>query len=46
MTEILFGISEGDIVISSRITQQTQTSQTQTQFRFQIPGMGVPVQRR
>jgi len=36
-TEILSGVSEGDIVISSRITQQTQTSQTQ--FRFQIPGM-------
>jgi len=44
-TEILSGVSEGDIIISSRITQQTQTSQTQ--FRFQIPGMGVPaIQRR
>jgi multidrug efflux pump subunit AcrA (membrane-fusion protein) len=36
-TEILSGVSEGDIVISSKVTQQTQT--TQTQFRFQIPGM-------
>ena len=39
MTEILSGLSEGDIVISSKVTQQTQTTQTQTQFRFQIPGM-------
>jgi len=38
-TEILSGVSEGDIVISSKVTQQTQTTQTQTQFRFQIPGM-------
>ena len=38
-TEILSGISEGDIVISSKVTQQTQTTQPQTQFRFQIPGM-------
>ena len=37
LTEILSGVSEGDIVISSKVTQQTQT--TQTQFRFQIPGM-------
>jgi HlyD family secretion protein len=37
MTEILSGVSEGDIVISSKVTPQTQT--TQTQFRFQIPGM-------
>jgi len=39
LTEILSGVSEGDIVISSKVTQQTQTTQTQTQFRFQIPGM-------
>ena len=45
-TEILSGVSEGEIVISSKVTQQTQTSQTQTQFRFQIPGMGMPAQRR
>jgi len=44
-TEILTGVLEGDIVISSKITQQTQT--TQSQFRFQIPGMRVPaIQRR
>jgi len=44
MSEIFSGVSEGDIVISSRITQQTQTSQTQ--FRFQIPGMGMPPAQR
>jgi hypothetical protein len=37
LTEILSGVSEGDIVISSKVNQQTQT--IQTQFRFQIPGM-------
>lgn len=46
MTEILFGISEGDIVISSKISQQTQTTQTQNQFRIQIPGMGMPATQR
>ena len=46
LTEILSGVSEGDIVVSSRITQQTQTSQTQVQFRFQMPGIGAPAQRR
>jgi len=44
LTEILSGLSEGDIVISSKITPQTQT--TQTQFRFQIPGMGMPATQR
>jgi HlyD family secretion protein len=44
MTEILSGVSEGDIVISSKVTQQTQT--TQTQFRLQIPGMGIPATQR
>jgi HlyD family secretion protein len=44
LTEILSGVSEGDIVISSKITPQTQT--TQTQFRFQIPGMGMPATQR
>jgi len=44
LTEILSGVSEGDIVISSKITPQTQT--TQTQFRFQIPGMGAPAPQR
>ena len=38
-TEILSGVSEGDIVISSKVTRQTQTTQTQNQFRLQIPGM-------
>jgi HlyD family secretion protein len=44
LTEILSGLSEGDIVISSKVIQQTQT--TQTQFRFQIPGMGMPATQR
>jgi HlyD family secretion protein len=44
LTEILSGVSEGDIVISSKVTQQTQTAQTQ--FRFQIPGMGMPPAQR
>jgi RND family efflux transporter MFP subunit len=44
MTEILSGVSEGDIVISSKVTPQTQT--TQTQFRLQIPGMGMPATQR
>jgi HlyD family secretion protein len=44
LTEILSGVSEGDIVISSKITPQTQA--TQTQFRFQIPGMGMPATQR
>ena len=37
LTEILSGLKEGDIVISSTITK-TQTNQTNQQFRF--PGMG------
>jgi HlyD family secretion protein len=37
MTEILSGVSEGDIVISSKVTQQTQTTQTRSMFQF--PGM-------
>ena len=44
LTEILSGVSEGDIVISSKIAPQTQA--TQTQFRFQIPGMGMPATQR
>jgi HlyD family secretion protein len=36
-TEILSGVSEGDIVISSKVTQQTQTTQTRSMFQF--PGM-------
>jgi HlyD family secretion protein len=43
-TEILSGVSEEDIVISSKITPQTQTNQTQ--FRLQIPGMGLPATQR
>jgi HlyD family secretion protein len=43
-TEILSGVSEEDIVISSKITPQTQTNQTQ--FRLQIPGMGMPATQR
>jgi len=44
LTEILSGVSEGDIVISSKVTPQTQT--TQTQFRFPIPGIGMPATQR
>jgi len=39
LTEILSGLKEGDIVISSTITS-TQTTQTQRTQQFQIPGMG------
>jgi HlyD family secretion protein len=38
LTEILSGVSEGDIVISSKVTPQTQTPQTRSMFQF--PGMG------
>jgi hypothetical protein len=44
VSEILSGISEGDIVISSKVSQKIQTTQNQTQFRFQIPG--TMIQRR
>jgi RND family efflux transporter MFP subunit len=44
MSEILSGVSEGDIVISSKVSQKTQTTKNQTQFRFQIPG--TMIQRR
>jgi len=39
-TEIVSGLREGDIVVSSTITPTTQTNQTQRTQRFQIPGMG------
>jgi len=39
-TEIISGLREGDIVISSTITPTTQTNQTQRTQQFQIPGMG------
>jgi len=39
-TEIVSGLKEGDIVVSSTITPTTQTNQTQRTQRFQIPGMG------
>jgi len=38
-TEILSGVSEGDLVISSKISKQNQTTQTQTRSMFQFPGM-------
>jgi HlyD family secretion protein len=41
-TEILSGVSEGDIVISSKITRQAQTTQTRSMFQF--PGM-IPQRR-
>jgi len=40
MTEVLSGIKEGDIIVSSKITQSKQTNQTQRTSTFQIPGMG------
>jgi HlyD family secretion protein len=46
MTEIVSGLKEGDIVISSKISSQTQTQSTQNQFRLQIPGMTSSPQRR
>jgi HlyD family secretion protein len=39
-TEIVSGLKEGQIVISSTITPTTQTTQTQRTQQFQIPGMG------
>jgi multidrug efflux pump subunit AcrA (membrane-fusion protein) len=45
MTEIVSGLKEGDIVISSKISSQTQTQSTQNQFRLQIPGMTSPQRR-
>jgi len=38
-TEIVSGLKEGDIVVSSTISS-TQTTQTQRTQQFQIPGMG------
>jgi len=38
-TEILSGVSEGDLVISSKISKQNQTTQTQNRSMFQFPGM-------
>jgi HlyD family secretion protein len=38
-TEIVSGLKEGDIVVSSTISS-TQTNQTQRTQQFQIPGMG------
>jgi len=48
MTEIVSGLKEGDIVISSKISSQTQaqTQSAQNQFRLQIPGMTSSPQRR
>jgi len=40
MTEVLSGLKEGDIIVSSKITQNKQTNQTQKTSTFQIPGMG------
>jgi HlyD family secretion protein len=40
LTEIVSGLKEGDIVVSSTITPTTQTTQTQRTQQFQIPGMG------
>lgn len=42
-TEIISGLKEGDIVIVSKIPQQGKPNQNyQSQFRFPIPGLGVP----
>ncbi|MFN3301965.1 MAG: efflux RND transporter periplasmic adaptor subunit [Patescibacteria group bacterium] len=45
LTEILSGLKEGDIVISSTISQ-TKTNQTQRTRQFQIPGMGGQMRMR
>lgn len=46
-TEIVSGLKEGDIVILTKVSPQTiQTPSSQTQFRFQIPGIGGGVPRR
>lgn len=46
LTEIVSGLKEGDIVISSKVLNQKSQSQTQTnQFRLQIPGMQPPIRR-
>jgi len=46
MTEILSGLEEGDIFISSTITKKNKTSQTQSTQQFQIPGMGSQIRVR
>jgi RND family efflux transporter MFP subunit len=40
LTEVLSGIKEGDIIVSSKITQSKQINQTQRTSTFRIPGMG------
>lgn len=46
LTEIISGLKEGDIVISSKVLNQKSQSQTQTnQFRLQIPGMQPQIRR-
>jgi len=39
LTEIISGLKEGDIAISSTFTSATQNNQTQRTQQFQIPGM-------
>jgi len=39
LTEIISGLKEGDIAISSTITSATQNNQTQRTQQFQFPGM-------
>ncbi len=41
LIEILSGLKEGDVVISSTITQN-QTTQTQRTQQFRMPGIGTP----
>lgn len=46
LTEIISGINEGEVVISSKISSKNQQNQNQVnQFRFQIPGMQPQIRR-
>jgi len=46
LTEILSGLKEGDIIVSSEISSNVaQTTQTQKTQQFQIPGIGTPQMR-
>jgi HlyD family secretion protein len=40
LTEVISGLNEGDIIISSKISSTNKTTQTKKKQLFQIPGMG------
>ncbi|MGB9847745.1 MAG: efflux RND transporter periplasmic adaptor subunit [Minisyncoccia bacterium] len=46
LTEVISGLKEGDIVVSSIIAPTTRTTQTQRTQQFQIPGMGGQMRMR